>query len=119
VVGRHGTRLRDAGLVAAPAWPLDTPTGNRAPEQGRAPYTAGPPTDVYQLAALVQHTLTGHLPRPSVPIPLPVFVPGFPEAAAAVITQALSADPRARPDVRVLGMELHRACAALNAAVRP
>jgi hypothetical protein len=119
VVGAGGARLRDAGLMAVPASPLDASTGSRAPEQGRAPYTAGPHTDVYQLAALVQRTLTGHLPRPSMPIPLPVFVPGFPDTAAAVITQALSVDPQARPNVHVLGMELRRARSAMNTAARP
>ena len=62
VVGAGSARLRDAGLMAVPASPLDASTRNPAPEQFRAPYTAGPPTDVYQLAALVQHALTRHLP---------------------------------------------------------
>jgi hypothetical protein len=117
VVGAGGAHLRDAGLMAVPASPLDAAAGTRAPEQSRAPYTAGPQTDVYQIAALVQRTLTGHQPRLFVPIPLPVFVPGFPKAAADVITQALSADPQSRPDVHVLGMELRRARTALNRAV--
>jgi hypothetical protein len=119
VVDAGGAQLRDAGLMAVPAAPTDASTGIRAPEQGRAPYTAGPHTDIYQVAALVQLTLTGQLPRPSVPIPLPVFVPGFPDTAAAVIAGALSPEPRARPDIDVLGMALRRARIALNGVVRP
>jgi len=115
LVGQDGARLRDAGLMATAAAAADAASAStRAPEQALAPYTAGSATDVYLLAALVQRTLTGHLPRPGIPIPLPVFVPGFPTAAAATVETALSALPAQRPGIPDLREALGQALSAIS-----
>ncbi|MFI5891857.1 DUF4145 domain-containing protein [Actinoplanes sp. NPDC051513] len=96
LTGRRG-ELRDLGLAWWP--PLREEGGEyRAPEQRSAVLgRAGPPADVYQLAALLWHTcvgarqVTGHTP------PLSLLLPGFPLALERLLAQALATDPAMRP----------------------
>lgn len=89
--------LRDAGLAEVPPAVGEGEAMYRAPEQSRAPVTAGAETDVYQLAAVVYHTLTGHPPTPAGSPPIRTALPGFPEQADRILLGALDADPARRP----------------------
>ena len=73
------------------------PRRTRAPEQERAPYATGASTDVYQLAAVVYHTLTGYPPAPAGSPPIRAAVPGFPEKTERALLSALDRDPAQRP----------------------
>lgn len=95
----HGDRclVRDAGLTAVPPFPGEGDPAYRAPEQERAPYATGACTDVYQLAAVVYHTLTGYPPAPAGSPPIRAAVPGFPEETERALLSALDRDPAQRP----------------------
>ncbi len=95
----HGDRclVRDAGLAAIPPVPGEGDTAYRAPEQKRAPYATGASTDVYQLAAVVYHTLTGYPPAPAGSPPIRAAVSGFPAETERVLLSALDSDPAQRP----------------------
>lgn len=109
---------RDLGLAGFRPHAGEGPTGYRAPEQYRDP-TAGAPwpgtaTDVYQVAALVYHTLTGRRPGPAPNAPLRTWLRGVPPAADDVLAAALAADPARRPgDVAPLVDALRTTHAAL------
>ena len=103
-------RLRDAGLAAIPpavgeggagayGGGADGTAACQAPEQRRSPHTAGPATDVYLLAAIVYHTLTGHPPAPTGSPPARAALPGIPEDADKVLLRGLDADPVRRPGI--------------------
>jgi hypothetical protein len=103
-------RLRDAGLAAIPAifdeggirvhgGETDRAATWQAPEQRRAAHTAGPATDVYQLASMVYRTLTGHPPAPTGSLPARAALPDLPESADWVLLRGLDADPARRPDI--------------------
>jgi serine/threonine protein kinase len=89
--------LRDAGLAEIPAATEEGEAAYRAPEQYCAPYAIGAWTDIYQLAAVTYHTLTGHPPSPAGSPPVRAALPGFPERADRVLLGALDADPAGRP----------------------
>jgi hypothetical protein len=111
--------LRDAGLAEIPPAAEEGAAAYRAPEQYLAPYTAGAWTDIYQLAAVVYHTLTGHPPGPAGSPPLRTGLPGFPEDADEVLLGALDADPAMRPaDARALASALNAGRAQLSRAGR-
>jgi hypothetical protein len=111
--------LRDAGLAGIPPAPEDGEATYRAPEQYRAPYATGSWTDIYQIAAVVYHTLTGHPPAPAGSPPLRTALAGFPEDADEVLLGALDADPAMRPaDARALASALSAGRAQLSRAGR-
>lgn len=89
--------LRDAGLAEVPPTVGEGEGPYRAPEQSRGLDAAGAGTDVYQLAAVVYHTLTGHPPAPAGSPPVRGVLPGFPEQADRALLSALDADPARRP----------------------
>jgi hypothetical protein len=100
----RGIVLRDLGFAG---WPPRTGEGRpsyRAPEQVRAAGGASPnpATDSYQLAALVYHTMTGHLPSPVATPPVRASVRDFPEALDELVRQALHPDPERRPAMSAL-----------------
>jgi hypothetical protein len=113
--------LRDLGLAGFRPTPGEGPAGYRAPEQyracGRTGRHPGPATDVYQLAALIYHTLTGRRAGPAPNPAVRTALPAFPAAADAVIAAALAADPRSRPSgVAALADALRTARTSLAAA---
>jgi hypothetical protein len=109
--------LRDAGLAEIPPATDEGEATYRAPEQFRAPYAAGAWTDVYQLAAIAYHTLTGHPPSPAASPPVRAALPGFPEHADQVLLAALDADPARRPaSATALGSALRAGRAELSRA---
>ncbi|MFG1873927.1 hypothetical protein ACGFIV_03710 [Sphaerisporangium sp. NPDC049003] len=105
--------LRDIGLAAWPPLPGEGPDGYRAPEQVRVgPHVPAPGshTDVYQLAAIVYHTVTGYPPAPGGSPPVRATVRGFPSSLDDLLARALDPDPRRRPErIRGLGTALSRA----------
>lgn len=103
-----GLVLRDLGLAAVAPAPGEGPADYRAPEQTRRhPGLPGPPADVYQLAAVIYHVITGDLPHARVPLPIRRLAPDVPEAAAGVLDAALAPDPAARPEAAGLASALY------------
>ncbi|MEZ0071300.1 hypothetical protein [Planotetraspora sp. GP83] len=110
--GRHEAAFRDAGLSAIGPehgegrGPYQAPEQRRIGPGGPGP---GPRTDVYQIAAIVHHTLTGHPPTPGATLPLRAAVPMFPDFLEDLLLRALDPDPRRRPhSVRALAGGLRR-----------
>jgi hypothetical protein len=110
--GHRGT-VRDLGLAGLP--PLRGEGGcYRAPEQrSLALGRAGCPTDVFQLAALLQHTCTGVVPYAGQAAILRTFIPAFPERLDRLLARALDQDPTQRPDAGAFAAELRRGRRAL------
>ncbi|WP_329084874.1 MULTISPECIES: hypothetical protein [unclassified Streptosporangium] len=124
MVGRsRDPMLRDIGLAAIPARQGEVPAAYRAPEQARGgPHLSapGPHTDLYQVAALAYHTLTGHSPSPMASPPVRAGLPGFPADLDDVLARALDQDPRRRPGgIRSLGAALRRGRKELSRGGRP
>jgi hypothetical protein len=102
--------LRDLGLAARGGEPGEGPADYQAPEQRRqAPYQPGPATDVYQVAAVTYHLVTGHPPPARTPLPTRAQAPDVPERAAVALDAALAPDPGERPDILALGGALRAA----------
>lgn len=96
--------LRDLGLAAHNPLPGEGPPGYQAPEQRRRTRDRpGPPTDVFQLAAVAYHLLTGQLPAARDPLPLRHYRGDLRVSVCRAVDAALSADPAARPDLAALG----------------
>jgi hypothetical protein len=94
--------LRDVGLAAVPPSAGEGEAPYRAPEQMRAPRAADARTDVYQVAAIVYHTLTTHPPTPTGTPPIRATLVGFPEPVDRALMRALDTDSAQRPDTRSL-----------------
>lgn len=102
---RHrGAVLRDLGLAGWPPRIGAGRPGYRASEQMRPAGSAlqNPATDSFQLAALVYHTMTGHLPSAIATPPVRASLPEFPEAVDELVQQALDPDPDQRPPMSAL-----------------
>jgi transcriptional regulator with XRE-family HTH domain len=101
VAGGRRAHLRDLGLAGAPVAPDEGWRTYRAPEQRRPAGPGGQPgpaTDVYQLAAVLFHVLTGHPPAPSAPPPpLAATNRELPSELDDVLRASLSPAPRDRP----------------------
>jgi hypothetical protein len=102
--------LRDVGLASRPYVAGEGPAGYQAPEQqgGREP--PGPPTDVYQLAAVAYHLVAGYPPDPRTHVPLRAQAPGVPDRISDGLAAALAPETSLRPDVRALGGQFRAAC---------
>jgi hypothetical protein len=95
--------LRDVGLAAMAAPPDEGQAFYLAPEQARAFSAVDARTDVYQLAAVMYHTLTGHAPSPDASPPVRVVLPEFPKALDEMLLRSLERDIDRRPaDTRVI-----------------
>jgi hypothetical protein len=111
--GAGPVRLRDLGFAGLTPSSDDRPPGHRAPEQSRPPYAAGSRTDLYQVAALVQHTVAGVPPVPVV-LPLRTLVPACPAGLDRLLQRCLDPDPAQRPgDATVLATALRAAAMAI------
>jgi nucleoside phosphorylase len=96
--------LRDLGLAGRAYLPGEGPPGYQAPEQRlRTRDRPGPHTDVFQLAAVAYHVLTGQLPAANNPLPLRHYRSDLPEPIGRAIDAALGVNPAMRPGVDVLG----------------
>ncbi|MFD0819225.1 serine/threonine protein kinase [Micromonospora zhanjiangensis] len=88
--------LVDGGLAALTPQPSEGVAGYRAPEQHRGGGSAIP-VDVYQVAALVYHTVTGHPPSPYATPPIRASLPEWPEHLDDLLLRCLDPDPSRRP----------------------
>lgn len=96
--------LRDLGLARRSYVPGEGPPGYQTPEQRqRTRDHPGPATDVFQIAAVAYHLLTGQLPAASRPLPLRHYRNDLREPIGRAVDAALSVDPSARPGLEVLG----------------
>ena len=98
--------LRDAGLAAAGYQAGEGPESYQAPEQayGARLGKPGPATDVYQLAAVAYHLISGRLA--SGPNPPPVRHAGLAGPVTDIIGAAFAPDPADRPYLRDIGAVL-------------
>jgi hypothetical protein len=102
--------LRDLGLAAREYEPGEGPAGYQAPEQLRgARGQPGPGTDVYQLAAVAYHLITGYPPHARTPLPLASQRQDVPERVSLAIDAALAAGITDRPGTREFGDTLRSA----------
>jgi hypothetical protein len=92
--------LRDIGLAGVPPAAGEGPPAYRSAEQthplGRGAIP-GQRTDVYQVAAIVYHTMTGHPPVGGGSPPVRAANPDFPQSFDDLLRRALDPDPRQRP----------------------
>jgi hypothetical protein len=103
---RNRLTLRDAGLAATAAVPGEGPALYRAPEQDRpSVIPPAPPTDVFQLAAIVFHLATGQ-PAGIKPPPPSALRPGLKAELDGPLLGALAVDPARRPKLSVLMAQL-------------
>ncbi|WP_329101354.1 serine/threonine-protein kinase [Micromonospora sp. NBC_01699] len=94
--------LVDGGLAALTPQPGEGVPGYRAPEQHRGGRSSIP-VDIYQVAALVYHTLTGHPPSSYATPPIRASLPELPEHLDDLLLRCLDPDPARRPvDPRAL-----------------
>jgi hypothetical protein len=105
VAGNGQFVLRDLGLAAVAFRPGEGPAGYQAPEQAFGSRLPGPgrATDVYQLAAVTYHLVTGRIPGRNAP---PARHPGLPDSVTDIISAALASSPADRPGMRDLRLAL-------------
>ncbi|MFG2018931.1 BTAD domain-containing putative transcriptional regulator [Actinomadura geliboluensis] len=110
-VDRGRLALRDLGLAARPFRNGEGGSDHQAPEQRTgAGRPAGPHTDVYRLAAVAYHLMTGSPPDSRAPLPVAGQVlPDLPERFGCTLDAALAADPAERPGMAALGAAFQNA----------
>jgi serine/threonine protein kinase len=107
--------LRDTGLAARDYVPGEGPAYYKAPEQqGGGKERPGPQTDVYQLAVVTYHLVSGHLPHPRAALPLRAQAREVPDRISDGLAAALAHDPGMRPSIRSLGDLFRTACDQLS-----
>jgi hypothetical protein len=106
--------LRDAGLATRDCEPDEGPADYQAPEQRGGRGLPGPPTDVYQLAAVTYHFVAGHPPHPRVPLPLRTQARELPGRLSDGLAAALAPDPGQRLDIRSLAAVFRATCEDLS-----
>lgn len=107
VVSDSEFALRDAGLAPVGFRPGEALGDYQAPEQafGARGMRAGPATDVYQLAAIAYHLISGRIPAAAGRVP-PLRRSVIPGPAVAALTASLDRDPGRRPAPQELGTVL-------------
>ncbi|MEV6228067.1 SEFIR domain-containing protein [Saccharopolyspora shandongensis] len=99
--------LRDVGAACRPDLPGAGDPAYQAPEQTiRRRGKLGPWTDVFQLAAVAYHLLSGRRPEVGASLPIQALCPGVPDRQATAIDAALSTVPDQRPVVADLAAAL-------------
>ncbi|GAB3577676.1 hypothetical protein GCM10027445_43730 [Amycolatopsis endophytica] len=99
--------LLDLGLAGSAPRGGEGPGDYRAPEQRRGRFpTLGAATDVYQVAALTHHLVTGFPPAPAGALPIGSRVRAVPPRAAAALDASLAAEPGDRPAMNDLASAL-------------
>jgi serine/threonine protein kinase len=103
--GGKGSRLRDVGLASWPAEPGEGPATYGAPEQEhplRYPKGLMPRVDIYQLASIVYHVVTGSPPsRIGEPLPSTAWTSDLPRSFDEALRRNLVDDPARRDgDIR-------------------
>jgi serine/threonine protein kinase len=101
--------LRDLGLAARDHEPGEGPADYQAPEQRRGDRHPGPQTDIYQLAAVAYHLVTGRPPNAGISLPVRAQARDVPERVRRALDAALALDPTERPDISSLGATLRAA----------
>lgn len=95
--------LRDLGAAGRQAHPGEGGPDYQAPEQTRRRSgRLGPWTDVYRLAAVAYHLISGRMPEDAAPLPARVVCPVVGDQAATAIDSALLPDPARRPALATL-----------------
>ncbi len=109
VIGNDRFAVRDLGLAATGFRPGEGPADYQAPEQafGARMPRPGPATDVYQLAAIAYHVITGRVPTSGGRLPPPLH-PGLAETASDMIAAVLASDVASRPSMPEFRAALHR-----------
>jgi serine/threonine protein kinase len=109
--------LRDLGQAGLASGAREGSGPYRAAEQtriGAGREMPGLHTDVYQVAALVHHTLSGHPPLASGTPPVRASMPGFPVSLDDLLLRALDPDPAERPGMSELAAGLRQARSELS-----
>jgi serine/threonine protein kinase len=99
MLGDH-VSLRDLGLATVDPEPGEGVAPYQAPEQRRAARGDGHASqiDVYQVAAIAYHVLTGHPPVGPSFLPVRATDPRLPRQLDEVLASALDQDPGRRPE---------------------
>ncbi|MCP3802076.1 TIR domain-containing protein [Allokutzneria sp. A3M-2-11 16] len=110
--------LRDLGLATLPITAGEGRPDYRAPEQRRgstADRSQSPQIDVYQIAAITYHILTGHTYSPDRSPPVRIITPELPTTLEELLCAALHVDPRNRPrNAQALGAHLNTVISELD-----
>lgn len=102
---RRGAGRPRASMPSAGTPGMGTPNAGK-PGGGPGATWTGPWTDVYQVAAVAYHLVTGRPPDARIPLPVHAQAPDVPERVGRALDAALAADPAGRPDVSSLGAAL-------------
>ncbi len=114
--------LRDIGLAGFAARPgeggsYQAPEQRRLTAAGRRP--VGPATDVYQVAALLLHTLTGLPPAGGASPPVGATIRACPVELDEILARSLDPDPDGRPKILDLAEAFRAARRRLSVGDQP
>ncbi len=132
LIAADGPRLIDFGIASAADATAITRSGTllgapeyMSPEQALGT-SAGPPADVFSLAAVVVYAVTGHGPFGSAAHPVamvrrivdePPDLEGVPDGLRVLLEPCLAKEPTSRPPVRELADRLRRRFTTVDAPI--